>query len=90
VVCRSYDVEKEALTVTRRGIANEPRNVAIYLMRHLRGDSLEEIGREFEVATYSSVSSVIERIKAVIAKDRKLRQRVEELKKEINMSQEQT
>ena len=90
VVCRSYNVEKEALTVTRRGIANEPRNVAIYLMRHLRGDSLEEIGREFEVAKYSSVSSVIERIKAVIAKDRKLRQRVEELKKEINMSQEQT
>ena len=61
-----------------------------YLMRHLRGDSLEEIGREFRVAKYSSVSSVFERIKAVIAKDRKLRQRVEELKKEINMSQEQT
>jgi len=59
-------------------------------MRHLRGDSLDEIGREFGVATYSSVSSVVERIKAVIAKDRKLRQRVEELKKEINMSQEQT
>ena len=90
VVCRSYDVEKEALTVTRRGIANEPRNVAIYLMRHLRGDSLEEIGREFEVARYSSVSSVVERIKTVIAKNRKLRQRVEEFKKEINMSQEQT
>jgi putative transposase len=90
VVCRSYDVDKEALTVTRRGIANEPRNVAIYLMRHLRGDSLDEIGREFGVAKYSSVSSVIERIKAVIAKDRKLRQRVEELKEEINMSQEQT
>lgn len=90
VLCRSYNVEKEALTVTRRGIANEPRNVAIYLMRHLRGDSLEEIGREFEVAKYSSVSSVIERTKAMIAKDRKLRRRVEELKKEINMSQEQT
>jgi hypothetical protein len=41
--------------------------------------------REFGVATYSSVSSVIERIKAVIAKDRKLRHRVEELKKEITM-----
>ena len=66
------------------------QGTAIYLMRHLRGDSLEEIGREFEIAKYSSVSSVIERIKAVIAKDRKLRQRVEELKKEINMSQEQT
>ena len=58
-------------------------------MRYLRGDSLDEIGREFGVATYSSVSIVIERIKAVIAKDSKLRHRVEELKKEINMGQEQ-
>ena len=90
VVCKSYNVEEQALTLTRRGIANEPRSVAIYLMRHLRGDSLEEIGREFKIAKYSSVSSVVERIKAMIAKDRKLRKRVVELKEKINMSQEQT
>ena len=59
-------------------------------MRHLRGDSLEEIGREFKIAKYSSISSVIERMKAMIAKDRRLRKRVVELKEEINMSQEQT
>ena len=59
-------------------------------MRHLRGDNLEEIGREFKIAKYSSVSSVVERIKGKIAKDRKLRKRVVELKEEINMSQEQT
>ena len=89
VVYQSYNVAEEALTVTRRGIANEPRNVAIYLRRHLRGDTLEKIGRELGIATYSSASSVIERIKAMIAKDRKLRHRVEELKEEINMIQEQ-
>jgi cell division septum initiation protein DivIVA len=32
---------------------------------------------------------VIERIKAVIAEDPKLRQRVDELRKELNMGQEQ-
>lgn len=90
VVCKSYDVNEHALTLTRRGIANEPRSMAIYLMRHLRGDSLEEIGREFKIAKYSSVSSVLERMKAMIAKDRKLRKRVVALKEEINMSQEQT
>ena len=90
VVCESYDVDEHALTLTRRGMANEPRSMAIYLMRHLRGDSLEEIGREFRVAKYSSVSSVVERIKAVMMKDRKLRRRVEGVKKQINMSQEQT
>ena len=60
-------------------------------MRHLRGDSLEEIGREFEIAKYISVSSVVERMKAMITKDCRLRKRmVGELKEEINMSQEQT
>jgi hypothetical protein len=54
------------------------------------GDSLEEIAREFRAATYSSVSSVIERIKAMIVKDRVFGHRVEELKEEIYMSQEQT
>ncbi len=90
VVCKSYDVEEGALTFTRRGVTNEPRNAAIYLMRHLRGDSLEEIGREFKVAKYSSVSSVIERMKTKIAKNRKMKTRIERLTEEINMSQEQT
>ena len=31
VVCKSYNVTEEALTATRRGTANEARNVAIYL-----------------------------------------------------------
>ncbi len=87
MVSKSYNVEEQALTLTRRGIANEPRSVAIYLMRHLRGDSLEKIGREFKITKYSLVSSVVERIKGKIAKDRKLRKRVVELKEEINMSQ---
>jgi chromosomal replication initiation ATPase DnaA len=56
----------------------------------LRGDSLEEIGREFGIAKYSSISSVIARTKAMVARDRVLKHRVEALKKEINMSQEQT
>ena len=90
VVCKSYNVGEGDLTLTRRGITNRPRNVAIYLMRQLRRDSLEEIGREFKVAKYSSVSSVVERVKARIAKDRKLRKRLERLKEKTCMSQEQT
>ncbi len=68
----------------------EPRSMAIYLMRHLRGDILEEIGREFKIAKYSSVSSVVKRMKGMMAKDGRLRKRSMELKEEINMSQEQT
>ncbi len=69
---------------------SEEKKTILHLIRHLRGDSLEEIGREFKIAKYSSASSIVERIKAMIAKDRKLRKRVVELKEEINMSQEQT
>jgi len=38
---------------------------------------------------YSSISNMIMRTKAMIAKDRMLRHRVEELKKEMRISQEQ-
>ena len=59
-VCRSYGVSRDALYISRRGISNEPRNVAIYLLRTLRGDNLEEIGRDFNINRFSSASSVVE------------------------------
>ena len=89
-VCRLYNVEEKTLMEARRGITNEPRNMAVYLMRNLRGDSLEQIGREFKMAKYSTVSSVIERTRDQISKNRKLKKQVETLKEGINMSQEKT
>ena len=88
-VCKAFGVDMEELTVSRRGISNEPRAVAIYLLRRLRGDRLDEIGKEFKMAKYSSVSSVIQRMKSEISRNRKLRKRVEQLEEELKMSQEQ-
>ena len=79
-VCRKYGVAMDELHRSRRGISNEPRNVAIYLLRSLRGDNLEEIGREFNITRFSSVSSVVERMRGKISGDRQLRKRVEEIK----------
>ena len=42
VVCKVYHVDEEDLLRSKRGIFNEPRNVAIYLTRRLRGDGLGE------------------------------------------------
>jgi len=53
--------------------------VAIYLNRRLRGDSLKQVAEQFQVKKYSSVSSVIERMKAAIKNDRRLRGRIEYL-----------
>jgi len=75
-----------ALYRSRRGISNEPRIVAMYLLRTLRGDNLEEIGRDFNISRFISASSVVERMRRKISGDRHLRKRVEEIKTAIHMS----
>ena len=89
-VCRHYRINNDELLVSKRGVFNEPRNVAIYLTRRLRSDSLIQIGEQFGIKKYSSVSSVVERMKTELAKDRKLRKRVESIVLNLSKSQEQT
>ena len=90
VVCKSYRINEFDLLQSRRGFYHESRNVAIYLTRRLRGDSLNEIAELYNINKYSSVSSIIERMKALISQDTKLRKRIEKLIAEMNKSQEQT
>jgi len=89
-VCKFYRVDEGQLLRSRRGAFNEPRNVAIYLCRQLRKDSLKRIGEQFQMGKYSSVSSTIERTKALISGDRKLRNRIDRLIVSLIKSQEQT
>jgi REP element-mobilizing transposase RayT len=89
-VCRFYKIEPRDLYTSRRGYFNEPRNTAIYLVRYLRGDSLKEIGKAFEIGKYSTVSSVIERVKKEIRKDISFNKRVEQLISKLAKSQRQT
>jgi chromosomal replication initiation ATPase DnaA len=90
IVCQSYNIDESELLRSRRGVINEPRNVAIYLTRRLTGDRLMQIADQYGVKKYSSVSSVIERMNASIAADRRLRERIEKLHLLIVKSQEQT
>jgi len=57
------------------------------MSRRVTGERLDEIGRDFNLKRYSSVSTVIERTKAQISSDRKLKQRVEKLKTFLSKSQ---
>jgi REP element-mobilizing transposase RayT len=86
-VCRSYAVSRSELHRSKRGVSNEPRNLAIYLLRTLRGDNMEVIGRKYNIRRSSSVSSIVERTKARISRNRKLGKRVEEIRNALNMSQ---
>ena len=67
----------------------KPRNVAIFLIKRLRGEKLEEIGRQFSIAKYSSVSSAIEKMKIDISADRRLKARVKTIEKIFQNSQKQ-
>ena len=89
-VCRFYKVDHSDLYLSRRGYFNEPRNIAIYLIRYLRCDSLKEIGKAFEIGKYSTASSVIERVRKEIRKDKNIKMRVEELIAKLSKNQRQT
>lgn len=86
-VCKVYNVKPNLLFGIRRGYINEPRNVAIYLTRLLRRDSLKVIGNEFRIPNYSSISTIIEKLKVNIVRDTKLKKNVEKIIKLVNVSQ---
>jgi len=90
VVCTEYKVSIPDLQISKRGQFNEPRNVAMYLMRHLRGDTLGAICNDFGLKKDSSAGSIVDRVKKQITKDRLLRTKVEELKKTIGKSYSET
>jgi chromosomal replication initiation ATPase DnaA len=90
VVCDNYNIQESVLQKARRGVSNEPRDVTIYLARMLRQEGLREIGAEFGLNNYSSVSSAIERVKSLIVKDHKFCSRLEEMRRIIIKSQTKT
>ena len=82
IVCAYYDVDSKELFSSKRGTFNEPRCVAIYLIRRFRRDSLKEIGKVFKLEKNSSVSSVIDRMKTRIQNSRKMKIRIEMMENE--------
>jgi putative transposase len=89
-VCAEYRIGRRRLLSSSRGVNNQARNVAIYLSRRLSGETLATIGKAFGLNKYSSVSSVVSRMKSEIQVDTKLRKRVDKIARHLQMSQEQT
>ncbi len=82
-VSKAYKVNPTLLCGIKRGVPNEPKNVAIFLARRLRRDSLKTIGKEFNISNYSTVSSIIERMKTNLGSNKKLKQHVDRIAAEI-------
>ena len=90
VICKHYRIHESILHKTQRGVTNEPRDVAIYLGRTLRQEGLLSIGKNFGLNNYSSVSTVVDRVKSKINRNRKFRSQVEEIRHKIKKSQPKT
>jgi hypothetical protein len=88
-VCKAYNIEEAELYVTKRGYFNEPRNTAVYLIRRLRNDTLKRVGEQFGIEKYSTVSSIVERVKHEMKNDMGLKSRVQTLYEKIDKSQRQ-
>ena len=82
-VSRYYKVRPTKLKAVRRGIENEPRDVAMYLIRSMRAEPLMRVGENFGLNQYSSVSSAVTRVKAKLQKDRKFKDCLEHIESNI-------
>jgi len=71
-VSRCFNIKEESLMKTRRGKENLPRDTAVYFLRMYSPETLAEVGRYFNISNYSTVSSIVERIKSRKSKDRAL------------------
>ncbi len=85
-VCKYYKVTRDDILVSKRGHFNESRNVAIYLIRSIRNDTLKGVGKAFGIDKNSTVGSVVERVKREMEKDKNIGKRVRNLKDTLGKS----
>ncbi|MDH5561474.1 MAG: transposase [Deltaproteobacteria bacterium] len=90
LVCKSFKVEKTALLTSKRGTENIPRDVAIYLQRKYCGQTLAELGIDYDMVSYSSVSSAFERAKSRLLADRRVKEKVLRIEKQLGKGQRET
>ena len=89
IVSKFYKVKTDSLLKSRRGTNNEPRDVAIYLARSYTGKKLEEIGVEFNIDRYSTVSSIVAKIRDRQRVDKSLEKQISQIE-QIFKGQRQT
>ena len=83
-----YDLNRSSMTRVRRGMENEARDVAMYLIRSLRSEPLMKVGAGFGLNRYSSVSSAVIRVKSRLQKDKQFRNRLEHIEGNILKGQQ--
>ena len=86
-VVRQYQVTREQIFRGKRGRENEARKVAMYLVKRCCDRTLPEMAKYFGTGSYSAVSWSCCAIQAKMAKERKLRDRIEKITASIHQLQ---
>ncbi len=89
-VCSYYRIGRSELVKCRRGQFNEPRAVAIHLVRNMRKDSFADIGSTFGLKSYSAVGGVLESMRKRLASDLELSERCQRVQRSLTTGQTET
>lgn len=73
-------MDEASLFLMRRGVTNEPRDLAMHLTRTLCGTPLQKIADCFSIGSYSSVSTVLTRVGRRLAREPEFRTRFDEVR----------
>ncbi len=80
-ICSEFNIEKNMLFQTRRGVVNVPRLFAISLSRELSGLSFSEIAKKYKIKSYKTIASSIFRLKERMKESRKITKQYTMLKR---------
>jgi chromosomal replication initiator protein len=84
VVSRHYGISRgDILSERRHRSVVWPRQIGMYLAKQLTSRSLPEIGRRFGGRDHTTVLHAIRKIDGVISADARLKDEVEELKRQL-------
>jgi chromosomal replication initiation ATPase DnaA len=78
-VARQYKVAREEIFRGVRGRENEARKVALYLIKRCCDRTLPEMAEYFGIGNYSTISGNCRAIESQMARDKKLRDRIEKV-----------
>ncbi len=90
IVSEYYKIAPGNLYREKRRSYNEPRDIAIYMSRYLRNDSLMQISNDYLLGNESSVSSILNSINELIKSDPLIENKVAELKRLITKREVKT
>ena len=75
-VAHAYNVQVSDLRQSVRGMENEGRNVAVYLMRRLTGLPFKDIASWFNCSSVYAVATIRKRVSKKMAKEKKNQKKI--------------